>query len=246
MLTSDLLVTKIYNGKIEPVYATLDQKNLEISSSIINLFQEHIGKTYGELIEEIEGFEEIDYRLIRGLTQILERRCIIEIDSLIEPVTARRTVFEECNGAVSDIKERKEIIERIARKLSIETDAFEKTLWADMEENLVIKEFKTITPENLLRQYNLSLTQTLLFKAWGMEIQIEGNYQDVFWKIKQLGLMYLIQDGKIIIDGPVSIFKMTERVWYSPGKVAADYHEVQQMEFEGKYPEKNNAGKKDL
>ncbi|SNQ61067.1 conserved hypothetical protein [Candidatus Methanoperedens nitroreducens] len=164
MLTSDLLVTKIYNGKIEPVYATLDRKNLEISSSVINLFQEHIGKTYGELVEEIEDFEEIDYRLIRGLTQILERRCIIEMDSLIEPVTARRTVFEECNGAVSDIKERKEIIERIARRLSIETDAFEKILWADMEENLVIKEFKTTTPENLLRQYNLSLTQTLLLK----------------------------------------------------------------------------------
>ncbi|NJD53176.1 MAG: DUF790 family protein [Candidatus Methanoperedens sp.] len=211
MLTNDLLVTKIHKGKIEPVYATLDQKNLEISRSVINLFQEHIGKTYGELIGEIEGFEEIDYRLIRGLTQILERRCIIGMDSPIEPITARRIVFEECNGAVTDIKERKEIIERVARKLSIETNGLEKALWADMEENLVIKEFKTITPENLLRQYNLSLTQTLLFKAWSMEIQIEGNYQDVFWKIKKLGLMYLIQDGKIIIDGPVSIFKMTER-----------------------------------
>ncbi|MDL5502332.1 MAG: DUF790 family protein, partial [Candidatus Methanoperedens sp.] len=118
-------------------------KNLEISRSVINLFQEHIGKTYGELIGEIEDFEEIDYRLIRGLTQILERRCIIEVDSLIEPIIARRAVFEECNGAVSDIRERKEIIERIARKLSIETEVFEKALWADMEENLVIKEFKT-------------------------------------------------------------------------------------------------------
>ena len=244
MLTSDLLVTKIYSGKIEPVYATLDQKNLEISSSIINLFQEHIGKTYGELIEEIEGFEEIDYRLIRGLTQILERRCIIEIDSLIEPVTARRTVFEECNGAVSDIRERKEIIERIARKLSIETDAFEKVLWADMEENLVIKEFKAITPENLLRQYNLSLTQTLLFKAWGMEIQIEGNYQDVFWKIKRLGLMYLIQDGKIIIDGPVSIFKMTERYGTALAKLLPTIMKCSKWNLKASILKKTMQGKK--
>lgn len=65
MLTSDLLVTKSYKGKIEPVYAKLDQENLEISGSLINLFQEHIGKTYGELIEEIDGIEELDYRLIR-------------------------------------------------------------------------------------------------------------------------------------------------------------------------------------
>ncbi len=211
MLTSDLLVTKSYKGKIEPVYAQLDQENLEISGSLINLFQEHVGKTYGELYEEIEGIEEIDYHLIRGLTQILERRCVIGMDSVIEPATARRSIFEECEGAVSDVKERKEVIDRVARKLSVEPDALEKALWADMEENLIIKEFQTITPEALLRQYNLSLTQTLLFKATGMEIQIEENYQEVFWKVKQLGLMYSIQDGRIYLDGAVSLFKMTER-----------------------------------
>jgi predicted nuclease of restriction endonuclease-like RecB superfamily len=80
-----------------------------------------------------------------------------------------------------------------------------------MEENLIIKEFQTITPEYLLRKYNLSLTQTLLFKATGMEIQIEDNYQEVFWKVKQLGLMYSIKDNRIYLDGAVSLFKMTER-----------------------------------
>ncbi len=130
---------------------------------------------------------------------------------LINRVTARKKVFEECKGAVADKKERKEVIDGAAKRLSIETDAFENALWADMEENLIIKEFKTITPENLLRQYNLSLTQTLLFKATGMEIQIEEKFQEVFWKIKKLGLMYSIQDGRIYLDGAVSLFKLTER-----------------------------------
>ena len=75
MLTSDLLVTKISKGKIEPIYALLDQDNLEIARSVIAAFQEHVGRTYDELIEELEGIEEINYRLIRGLAQILERRC---------------------------------------------------------------------------------------------------------------------------------------------------------------------------
>ena len=211
MLTSDLLITKSYKGKIEPVYAKLNQENIEISSSLIDMFQEHIGKTYGELYEEIEGLEEIDYRLIRGMTQLLERKCVIGMNSAIEPATARKVVFEECKGAVSDIKERKEVIDRVAKKLSVEPDKLEKALWADMEENLIIKEFQTITPENLLRQYNLSLTQTLLFKATGMEIQIEDNFQEVFWKVKQLGLMYSIKDDRIYLDGAVSLFKMTER-----------------------------------
>ncbi|NJD76455.1 MAG: DUF790 family protein [Candidatus Methanoperedens sp.] len=211
MLTSDLLVTKSYRGKIEPAYAALDPEHMEISDSLIDIFQRHVGKTYGELIEEIEGIEEINYRLIRGLAQILERRCVIRLDSPIEPTDARRTVFEECKGAVSDIKERKVVIDRAARKLSVNPAELEKALWADQEENLMIKEFQAVTSENLLRQYNLSLTQTLLFKATGMEFQIEDNYQQVFRKIKQLGLMYSIELNKIYLDGPVSLFKLTER-----------------------------------
>ncbi|VVB62644.1 Uncharacterised protein [uncultured archaeon] len=211
MLTSDLLVTKISKGKIEPVYAPLNQVNLEIASSIITIFQGHIGKTYGELIEELEGIEEINYRLIRGLAQILERRCVIDTDSVIDPVAARRAVFEESKGFITGSEDRKKVLDKTARKLSIEPDDLEKALWADHEGNLVVKEFQTITAEDLLRQYNLSLAQTLLFRAIDLEIQLEDNYQPVFRKIKQLGLIYNIQDDKISLEGPISLFKLTEK-----------------------------------
>ncbi len=211
MLTSDLLVTRTYKGKIEPVFAPLDPENLEIASSVIDAFQGHVGRTYGELIEEVESLEEINYRLIRGLAQILERRCTIDKDSVVDPIEARRAVFEESRGFITYEGERGEILDRVSRKLSIRPDDLEKALFADHEENLVVKEFQTITPEKLLRQYNLSLAQTILFKATGMEFWIEDNYQPVFRKIKQLGLMYSILDDKIVLDGPVSLFKLTEK-----------------------------------
>jgi predicted nuclease of restriction endonuclease-like RecB superfamily len=103
------------------------------------------------------------------------------------------------------------VLDKVARKLSIDPDALETALWADHEGNLILKGFQTITPEGLLRMYNLSLVQTLLFRATGMEIQIEDNYQPVFRKIKQLGLIYSIQDGKISLEGPLSLFKLTEK-----------------------------------
>ncbi len=201
----------VSKGKIAPVYAPLDQDNLEIALSVIGVFKEHLGRTYGELIEELEGIEEINYRLIRGLAQILERRCVIEIGSVIDPIAARKAVFEESKGFITSEEERKEVLGKVARKLSIEVDDLEKALWADQEGNLVIKEFQTLTPEDLLRHYNLSLAQTLLFRATGMEIQIEDNYQPVFGKIKQLGLIYSINDGKISLEGPLSLFKLTEK-----------------------------------
>ncbi len=219
MLTSDLLVTRIHKGKIEPVYAALDQEYIEIAGSVIDIFQRHVGKTYGKLLEEIGDFEEINYRLVRGLAALLERRCVIDTDAAIDPITARRAVFEECKEIVTGPEEREKILSRAADKLSIRPEHLEKALWADQEENLMIREFQTITPENLLMQYNLSLTQTLLFRAVGMEIQIEDNYQHVFRKIKQLGLMYSIEQGKIYLDGPISLFKLTERYGTSLAKL---------------------------
>ena len=211
MLTGDLLVTKISKGKIEPVYAQLSRANMEIASSLVDLFLGHVGKTYGELAEELEGFEEINYRLIRGLAQILERRCAIETDSAIDPTAARRAVFEASRGFVATEGERKRVLDEVAGKLSIDPADLERALWADNESNLVIKGFQPIAPESLLRQYNLSLVQTLLFRATGMEIMAEDNYQPIFRKIKQLGLIYTIKDGKISLEGPVSLFKLTEK-----------------------------------
>jgi uncharacterized protein len=219
MLTSDLLVTRTYKGKIEPVFAPLNQENLDIAASAIDVFQKHVGKTYGELIEEIGGLEDVNYRFIRGLAQILEKRCVIDMDAIIDPIAARRAVFEESRGFVVSEEDRTEILDRVARTLSVKSDDLEKALWADQEENLAVKDFQIITPENLLRQYNLSLAQTLLFKATGMEIRIEDKYQEVFRRIKQLGLIYTILDGSIYLDGPISLFKLTEKYGNSFAKL---------------------------
>jgi len=211
MLTSDLLVSRIRKGRIEPVYALLNENTLDIVSSVIDIFERHIGRTYVELAEELDGFESINYRLIRGISQILAGRCVFEADSIIDPIAARRVVFEEAGGLVTSGEERTGVLNRSAAKLSMEPNDLEKALWADLEENLVIKGFQNIAPEALVEQYNLSLAQALLFKATGMELQIEDSYQPVFWAIKKLGLMYSIVDGRIYLDGPISLFKMTER-----------------------------------
>ena len=219
MLTSDLLITRIRSGKIEPAYANLDQENLDIASSVIDVFHRHVGRKYGELIEELDGLEEINYRFVRGLAQILGRRCVIDKDAVIDPTAARRAVFRESRGLITCDKERIDVLKRAAVTLAIKPDDLEKALWADLEENLIVREFQTITQEELLKQYNLSLAQTLLFKATGMEIWIEDNYQQVFRKIKQLGLMYSILDGKIYLDGPISLFRLTEKYGTSLAKL---------------------------
>lgn len=259
MLTSDLLVTRISGGKIKPTYAAFDSENLELASLLIETFKQHVGKTYGDLLEELEGYEEMNYRFIRGLSQLLGRRAVVETSSVVDPSIAREAVFEACEGMALFPEERAEALKKAAKSLSISVPGLERSLWADLEENQVLKEFNSPGPAELLRQYNISLTQTLLFRAVDLDIWITGDFQRVLWKILRSGLMYSLEDSQekegvkkgderekgekkslpdrkigradeieeterlegvhLHIDGPASLFRMSERYGNSFAKL---------------------------
>jgi uncharacterized protein len=244
LLTSDLLVTRISRGKIKPAYATFDPENLELARLLIETFEQHVGKTYGDLLAELEGYEEMNYRFIRGLSQLLGRRAVIETDAAVDPSSAREAVFEACGGMALTDAEKKEALHKAAIKLSISVPELEKALWADLEENQVLKSFLSLSPVELLRQYNLSLTQTLLFRAVDLDIWIKRSFQKILWKVLRSGLMYTLEDAEEIpgrkeigekkgneekseglkgvhlhLDGPASLFRMSERYGNSFAKL---------------------------
>jgi predicted nuclease of restriction endonuclease-like RecB superfamily len=163
---------------------------------LIETFEQHIGKTYGDLLAELDGYEEMNYRFIRGLSQLLERRTVIETDAAVDPSLSRETVFETCGGMVLSPAERKEALQKAAKKLSISETELDKALWADLEENQIVKSFVPLSPAELLKQYNISLTQTLLFRAVDLDIWIKGDFQKILWKILRLGLMYSLEDSE--------------------------------------------------
>ncbi|MFQ5815700.1 MAG: DUF790 family protein [Candidatus Hydrothermarchaeaceae archaeon] len=232
MLPSDMLVTRTRRGDIHPVFAVLSKDNLGIASDLIGTYKGSIGRKQGEIKAELEEIETavkgIDYRFVRGLDALLLRRCEFEVESALNPELARRTVFEEANlvGAITTGEKRAEVLNRAARGLGVTVEELEASLWADREDELVLHGFREITPEELLGSYNLSLAQTLLFKATSMEVWLGGNYQRVFRKIKYLGLMYHCEkmNGKlrVTIDGPLALFKMTEKYGTALAKLLPD------------------------
>ena len=247
LLTSDLLVTRISRGKIKPAYAAFDPENLELARLLIETFEQHVGKTYGDLLAELEGYEEMNYRFIRGLSQLLGWRAVIKTDAVVDSSVAREAVFEACSGMAPSPAEKKEALQKTAKKLSISVQELEKALWADLEENQVLKSFLPLSPAELLKQYNLSLTQTLLFRAVDLDIWIKGDFQKILWKILRSGLMYSLEDAEeatgkkgagvekeeleelkelkelkdvhLHLDGPASLFRMSERYGNSFAKL---------------------------
>ena len=267
MLSSDLLRTKISRGKIEPLFCSLDFGNgsdYELANKLVTFFENTHKNSHlkGELLKKTALLEsEYDYKLVRGLFALLERRSVFEssVQSLqVNPVSIRQELFIESSArglALSD-SQRQEIIQLVAEKNSLSAKDVNIIMWADKEENLLLEKFDSISPKNLLLWYNLSLVQTLLFRCTTMEFFVEGG---IYWKqvlrnVKRYGLMYNLEQQqshqenpdsiKCVLEGPLSLFKMTERYGTSMAKLLPWIIKAPTWRISGSIIRKNDEGSK--
>ena len=218
MLPSNLLVVWKRKGQIQPRYAKFTDENLEVAKGLIEAYKSHVGekkKVLKDFITELEdkGYE---YRFVRGLSLLLDRRSKFNCEQSVRPADLRRRIFEvtEELGIPTDSKQRNRIIRSVASELKLTSETVEKLLYADLESELILEECKLPTPSDLLREYNLSLTQTLLFNSLELSFTASGNWQNIFYTVKKLGLIYEVyrENGvKVRIDGPAALFKLTRR-----------------------------------
>jgi predicted nuclease of restriction endonuclease-like RecB superfamily len=219
MLPSDLLVARKYRDTIYPVYATLNDANLAFAERLIQAFNDHLTKRKREVEAAIAGLEEQghDYRFVRGLGVLLERRCQFEVEAAINPRALRSSLFHTTSreGVPATLRERLRLLRDEAKHHAVSVQAVEDALYADLDEELVLTAFNPIDADALIRQYNLSLTQTLLFRSSTMEFTASGNWQRIFRGIRWLGLIYTIQGRRegywVKVDGPLSLFKLGHR-----------------------------------
>ena len=227
MLPSSLLITRRRRDKIRPIYAQLDQRNLEIARLLIQTYGGYLGKKKGELNEVVNGLEDLgfDYRYVRGLSALLDRRCQLEPKAALNPVKARRQVFKISHrkGFPTTSEARRAFLRQAAKELEVTVEELEESLYGDLEDELILKDFKPADPEALVKQYNLSLTQTLLFYSTELSFITIGNWQRIFRQIKWLGLIYTVRrsDGgyEVTVDGPASLFKLNRRYGTSLAKL---------------------------
>ncbi len=248
MLTLQLLRVRTRNGAIFPLFCTKEE-DIELAKKIIHEFQQMWkNKERKAVLEDrISSIEESDvgndYKLVRGLYALLERRCTfksnnsnsdsdigitnnnnIGINPSVDPPSIRKAIFEESSkrGFALTELERQEIAGTVASKFHLPShDIVLRSMWSDLDDNLVLEHFDTIGPKDLVGWYNLSLMQTLLFNCTKLDFYISGglNWKRVLRTVKRLGLMYHLQqpqqqqDNRIIcsLEGPLSLFKLTDR-----------------------------------
>ncbi|WP_202319525.1 DUF790 family protein [Archaeoglobus neptunius] len=217
MLPKELLDVRRTRGRITPKFA--GERDYELAENIIRVFRAGIGRKYGRVLAKLKELENAaNFRKVRGFVRVLENYCIEKacafgVDSEIDPYSVRMLLFER--GFVTTKKERDRAVEYAARYFNTTPETIERAMYADREEEMIITDFKLISPENLIKLYNLSLLQTTLFNALRLSFWVSDNHKEIFRAIKRLRLMYeLYEDGgKLMVDvtGAATMLRMTRR-----------------------------------
>ncbi len=225
MLPSELLITRTMQGRVRPVFVKPTPELRSMAEEMMGAFSSNIGKRRAEIAGKIREFElgTFDFRLVRGLQAILERRCAYASASGADHASIRRSVFTISSGCTTDEGERMRILNAAGKEHGLDPAEVESLLWGDLDDEKVLVSFNPITVDDLLASYNLSLSQTLLFKSTSLEFGVSGLWKEIFRRIKQLGLMYSVsQSGgsySVSVEGPASMIKLTERYGTSLSKL---------------------------
>ncbi|MBO3755228.1 MAG: DUF790 family protein, partial [Candidatus Brockarchaeota archaeon] len=219
MLPGSLLMAKTRRGVITPVYAELTEENINIAERLIQAYKGYIGVKKGILKDYVSELEDLgyDYRYVRGLSILLDRRSVFRSRVEANPVEVRRVVFELAGeaGVPTNPDARNPILEKAASKLGMRVEEVESLLYADLEDELLLEDFKPLEAGKLVKWYNLALTQTLLFYSTEVKFTALGNWQRIFREVKRLGLIYEVWGEAdrcwVKVDGPLSLFKLNRR-----------------------------------
>src|ERR1700730_8826838 len=147
MLPSPLLRARVSKGRLSPKYLPINDETDSLSQKIIKSYEASTGKKKGHLLKNLKELEdqEPDYKLVRGLAELLERRCTYLIESPLDPQYARDLTFREASKrrAVT-FSERGQVIQFVGEKLKVDPDDIENSLWKDLEEEQILKAFELI------------------------------------------------------------------------------------------------------
>lgn len=218
MLPSSLLVVWKRKEEIQPRYAKPSPDNLTLAGNLIEAYKAQIGekkKALKAIVTDLEN-QGYEYRFVRGLSLLLDRKGTFRYDSKMNPSDLRRKIFHatEKTGLPTTFDCREQILDAVALELSLTPQNIEDYFYADLDDELILTAFDPPSPLELLQQYNLSLMQTLLFDSTELNFTVSGNWQNLFYAIKKLGLIYDVSKNNVFwvkADGPASLFKLTKR-----------------------------------
>src|SRR5947209_5157668 len=235
MLTGKMVRVRYARDRIVPYYLDLAEPRwLAVSEQLLALFRQNLGRTRGELEEEIRAtFGDDPGQLVhQGLAKLLQDRCEFEVASGQPPEQVRQLVFQAaararleeaastCPESLPAPFDRAGVLDRVAIELKTTVKDVEASLFADLKSEQRLTHFKDLTAQHLLQRYNVALAQAILLRASKVHVTVRGEtprrFRALFRRIKFHRLLCEVErlaadSYQFHLDGPLSLFSSTSR-----------------------------------
>ncbi len=214
MLKSELILPRLKKrgDTITPLALPADYHYLKIASDLIQIVKAHVGLSQGDLARSLKDYEgdSLDYRIIRGLANVLMNPCVWSQELLVDPIDLRNFLFSQ--GPIVTQSKRTELIANTAAEFQLTNEQVEQALFSDLlEERILLSYADSFTPKDLIARYNLEVARGLLYWAHEVDIIVRDGYKTVFKYMKLFKLMHTIypipgHGYNIVLYGPISPF----------------------------------------
>lgn len=188
ILPPDLIRVKRTKEALNPQFAQDDK--LGLAKTLIATYKANVDKRHSDLLEALSNCEDLgyDFKLVRGLTFILDGFCFFSIRSVLPPLKARTLLFEEATKTPVYLESDKNaVLSRVALILNASSEDVDESMYADLEDEQQLIEFNEPDPLQLLQSYNFALLVAVLSYSTILTIQYSGKNPEIEKTTASLG-----------------------------------------------------------
>ena len=243
-----MAVRRSKKGILRSVFLT--EENSDYCSSVIDLFSKSMGRSRGEIEEELKTIElkVQNPKILRGLSLIMFRTSEFRRPSPLDSETVRKTIFSLARNPIVNPLERRAMLDKVASSMSSTAQEVDDAIYGDKESNLILVAPFDASPDVLSKRFNGEQIETVMMKSLWVEVSTMKHTNDFTRSIRSKGLLYeeRSEDGKHIIrvNGPVSIFEKSERYGVKLALFVRQVLSHDDWELNASVSLKSNTGKK--
>ena len=152
MRTADLARSRTRDGEVRPLFIDIsDERYRSTAATLIELFEDHLGKPKGELEAAIDDLtvDNTDYKIVQGLAKLLKDECEFEQQAAVDPREIRQRLFERANGQYPIVRQptlgedtqKLELYSAVADELGISLEECYRGMYADLDDNKLLVRF---------------------------------------------------------------------------------------------------------
>ncbi len=216
MFQTELLSVRRVKGKVVPSFLWPDSS--DHAAIVIGLFQESTGIRRSEIERKVRNVETqySNHKAVRGLAELMTRKCYFESPSKLDARSVRRFLFTRAIKTPLNEESRKKMLAAAAEHFATTVEDVDNAIYGDKESEAILRDIEKVKPEKLCLEYNREMVETILMKAVSMSVQVETGWRDFLRVVKRLGLMFSVEQegdgvGSVTVDGPLTMHQNTMR-----------------------------------